>query len=75
MKKRVTEEQIIGFLRGAEVGLPIKELCRRHGFSEAFLPQVLQVWLDEHVGCQAPEGAGKRKFPAEENARRVDAGD
>ena len=35
MKKRFTEEQIIGFLREAEIGLPIKELCRRHGFSEA----------------------------------------
>lgn len=35
MKKRSTEEQIIGFLREAEAGLPIKELCRRHGFSEA----------------------------------------
>ena len=35
MKKRFTEEQIIGFLREAEAGLPIKELCRRHGCSEA----------------------------------------
>jgi putative transposase len=35
MKKRFTEEQIIGFLRETEAGLPIKELCRRHGFSEA----------------------------------------
>ena len=35
MKKRFTEEQIIGFLREAEAGLPIAELCRRHGFSEA----------------------------------------
>ena len=35
MKKRFTEEQIIGFLREAETGLPVKELCRRHGFSEA----------------------------------------
>lgn len=35
MKKQFTEEQIIGFLREAEAGLPIKELCRRHGFSEA----------------------------------------
>jgi len=34
MKKRFTEEQIIEFLREAEGGLPIKELCRRHGFSE-----------------------------------------
>lgn len=35
MKKRFSEEQIIGFLREAEAGLPIKDLCRRHGFSEA----------------------------------------
>ena len=35
MKKRYSEEQIIGFLREADAGLPVKELCRRHGFSEA----------------------------------------
>ena len=33
MKKRFSEEQIIGFLREAEAGLPDKDLCRRHGFS------------------------------------------
>lgn len=35
MKKRFSEEQIIVFLREAEAGLPVKELCRRSGFSEA----------------------------------------
>ena len=35
MKKRFSEAQIIGFLREAEAGLPVKDLCRRHGFSEA----------------------------------------
>ena len=35
MKKRFSEEQIIGFMREAEAGLPVKDLCRRHGFSEA----------------------------------------
>ena len=35
MKKRFSEEQIIGFLREADAGMPIKYLCRRHGFSEA----------------------------------------
>lgn len=34
MKKRFTEEPIIGFLGEAEAGLPIKEFCRQHGFSE-----------------------------------------
>ena len=35
MKKRFTNEQIIGFLREAETGMPVKELCRQHGVSEA----------------------------------------
>ena len=35
VKKRFTEAQIIGFLRETEAGLPVKDLCRRHGFSEA----------------------------------------
>lgn len=35
MKKRFGEEQIIGFLREAEAGLPIAELCRKQTFSKA----------------------------------------
>ena len=35
MKKRFTEAQIIGFLGEAEAGLPVKQFCRRQGFSEA----------------------------------------
>lgn len=35
MNKRFSEEQIIGFLREAETGLKVAELCRRHGFSDA----------------------------------------
>jgi putative transposase len=34
MKKRFTEAQIVGFLKEADTGLPVKDLCRRHGFSE-----------------------------------------
>ncbi|MCO1794964.1 hypothetical protein FA452_25765, partial [Pseudomonas aeruginosa] len=33
MKKRFTEEQILDFLKQAEAGVPVKELCRRHSFS------------------------------------------
>jgi len=35
MKKRYSEEQIIGFLRDGEAGIAVKDLCRKHGFSEA----------------------------------------
>lgn len=35
MKKKFTKEQIIGILHEAEAGLPVAELCHRHGFSEA----------------------------------------
>ncbi len=31
---KYSEEQIIGFLRQAEAGMPIKEMCRKHGFIE-----------------------------------------
>lgn len=35
MKKRFSEAQIIGFLREADAGVAVQELCRRHGFSDA----------------------------------------
>ncbi len=35
MKKRFTEEKIIGFLLEAEADMPIAKLCRKHGFSDA----------------------------------------
>jgi putative transposase len=34
-KQRFTDEQIIGFLKQAEAGVPVKELCRTNGFSDA----------------------------------------
>lgn len=35
MKKRFTEEQIIGVLKEAEAGTKVAELCRKHGISDA----------------------------------------
>lgn len=35
MKTRLTEEQVTGFLREAEADVAVKDLYRRHGFSEA----------------------------------------
>ncbi|ACF45507.1 transposase IS3/IS911 family protein [Prosthecochloris aestuarii DSM 271] len=33
--KRYSTEQIIGILKEAEAGMPVKELCRKYGVSEA----------------------------------------
>lgn len=35
MKKRFSEEQVIGFLREAETGIPVAEFHRKHAFSDA----------------------------------------
>jgi putative transposase len=34
-KSRFTEEQIVGFLKQVESGVAVKDLCRKHGFSDA----------------------------------------
>lgn len=33
--KRYAVEQIVAILKQAEAGIPVKDLCRQHGFSEA----------------------------------------
>jgi putative transposase len=64
MKKRYTEEQIIGFLGEADSGVPIKELCRRHGFSEASY----YLWRSKFGGMSVPD-AKRLKELERENAR------
>ena len=64
MKKRFTEEQIIAFLREAEAGMPVKELCRRHGFSEASY----YLWRSKFGGMSVPD-AKRLKELETENAR------
>lgn len=61
MKKRYSEEQIIGFLREAEAGLPIKELCRRHGFSEASY----YLWRSKFGGMTVAEAKRLKELEAE----------
>ena len=34
-KSNYTEEQIIGVMRQVAAGMPVKDLCRKHGFSDA----------------------------------------
>lgn len=61
MKKRFSEEQIIVFLREADAGLPVKELCRRHGFSEASY----YLWRSKFGGMSIPEAKRLKELEVE----------
>jgi putative transposase len=64
VKKRYTDEQIIGFLQEAEGGVPIKELCRRHGFSEGSF----YLWRNKFGGMNVRD-AKRLKELEKENVR------
>ncbi|WP_353848786.1 integrase core domain-containing protein [Diaphorobacter sp.] len=56
MKKNRFDEQIIGFLKQAEAGMPVKELCRLGGFSDA----TFYKWRAKFGGMQARREAVAR---------------
>jgi putative transposase len=64
VKKRFSEEHIIGFLREADAGMAVKELRRRHQFSEASY----HLWRSKFGGMSVPEAKRLRELEAE-NAR------
>ena len=61
MKKRYSEEQIIGFLKEAESGVTVKDLCRRHGFSEASF----YTWRSKFGGMEVSEARRLKALEAE----------
>lgn len=60
-KSRFTDEQIIGFLKQAEGGMPVKELCRLGGFSDA----TFYKWRARFGGMQASEATRLREIESE----------
>ena len=64
MKQRFSETQIIGFLREADAGVAVKELCRRHGFSDASY----YLWRRRFGGLEVSD-AERLKVLEQENAR------
>jgi putative transposase len=63
MKRRFTPEQIIGFLKEAEAGTPVKELCRKHGFSDA----AFYGWRSRFGGMEVADAARLRNLESENN--------
>jgi putative transposase len=62
--KRFTTEQIIGVLKEAERGMPVKELCRKYGMSEA----TMYNWKAKYSGMAVSE-ARRLKELEDENRR------
>ncbi len=51
MKRRFTEEQIIGILKEAEAGVKVKDLCRQHNVTE----QTYYRWKSKYGGMSVSE--------------------
>ena len=61
MKKRFTEAQIVGFLREADAGVPVKELCRKHGFSDASY----YLWRSKYGGMSVSDAKRLKELETE----------
>ena len=61
---RFTEEQIIGVLKEHQAGIPVAELCRKHGVSEA----TFYNWRSRYGGMEVSQ-ARRLKSLAEENRK------
>jgi putative transposase len=61
MKRRYTDEQIIGILKEHEAGLTAKELCRKHGMSDA----TFYKWKAKFSGMEVNEARRLRDLEDE----------
>ena len=60
-KSKFTEEQIIGFLKQAEAGMVVAEICRKGGFSDA----TFYKWRSKFGGMEVPDAKRLRELEAE----------
>ncbi len=67
-RSRFTETQIVSLLKEAEGGATVKEICRRHGISDA----TYDNWKSRYGGMSASELSQYKKMYAE-LARENDA--
>ena len=63
---RYTEEKIIGVLKEAEAGAKTKELCRRHGISEA----TFYYWKAKFASMTVSEARRLKDLEAENTKLR-----
>ena len=63
-RSRFTEEQIIGILKEHEAGVPVSDLCRKHGVSDASIYK----WKSRFGGMDVSEAKRLRALE-DENAK------
>jgi putative transposase len=63
-KSGFSEEQIIGILKEHQAGMPVANLCRKHGISDA----TLYAWRSKYGGMEVSD-ARKLKTLEDENRR------
>ena len=63
-RSRFTEEQIIGVLREQEAGVPVADLCRKHGLSSP----TFYKWKAKYGGLDVSEARRLRALE-DENAK------
>ena len=60
-RSRFTETQIVSILKEADAGLSVKEICRKHGISDA----TYYHWKSKYGGMSASELKRLREIEAE----------